>query len=244
MPSAHPYKTPRTEKIPRPPNSFILYRSAMASRLPSPPPGTTRSQGDVSRLVALMWHNETPEVKAEYRQRASIRKLEHEAMYPDYSYRPRSREEMEMDSRDMRRQRKATCVRGGPTEPDLTARPFLSAPRSQSHNTSSQPPPYYQVLLDQAAQDLVWKEQNDDLAQALEGVSVNADGSFNFDHAQSSFNHGLDTSLGQPWDSYAMDSQFDISLGAESSSAAEDRLFDQYNNYYPEFDYPSFTNSL
>ncbi|KAG5637230.1 hypothetical protein H0H81_005352 [Sphagnurus paluster] len=80
------------ESIPRPPNSWILYRSDMVAIMPPPPPGTTRSQGDVSRLISRMWKNETPEVRAEYERRAEVKKVEHAAMYPNYRYMPKTKE--------------------------------------------------------------------------------------------------------------------------------------------------------
>lgn len=88
-----------SQRIPRPPNAFILYRSHMTGKLPPPSPGTYWKQGDISRMVSELWHNESKEVKAEYQQLAHIKKLEHEAKYPGYKYSPRSKEQRERERR-------------------------------------------------------------------------------------------------------------------------------------------------
>ncbi|KAG5733074.1 Mating-type M-specific polypeptide Mc [Termitomyces sp. T112] len=89
-----------TQRIPRPPNAFILYRSHKTGQLPPPPPGTYRKQGDISRMVSQLWHQESQEVKAEYQQLALIKKLEHEAKYPGYKYSPRSKGQRERERRE------------------------------------------------------------------------------------------------------------------------------------------------
>ncbi|KAF8074522.1 hypothetical protein FPV67DRAFT_1619050 [Lyophyllum atratum] len=92
---------PRQEKpdrIPRPPNSFILYRSEMGPRLPPPsPPGTFRTQAEISRIIGTLWRNEDPAVRAEFERRAALKKMEHEVMHPDYRYKPRSKAEKEVE---------------------------------------------------------------------------------------------------------------------------------------------------
>ncbi|KAG5652544.1 hypothetical protein H0H81_004605 [Sphagnurus paluster] len=92
-------------RIPRPPNSFILYRKAMSQALPPSPIGTKRTQGETSRIIAQMWKNETPEVKADFERLAQMKKMEHEYMYPGYRYRPRRKaiSEIEKDPRIKRK---------------------------------------------------------------------------------------------------------------------------------------------
>ncbi|KAG6872361.1 hypothetical protein C0995_010325 [Termitomyces sp. Mi166 len=74
------------KKIPRPPNPFIIYRSFISERLPPPPPGTTRSQSEVSKIAGEMWRKESIEVKDEFRRKAALAKDEHAAKHPDYKY--------------------------------------------------------------------------------------------------------------------------------------------------------------
>ncbi|KAG6891760.1 hypothetical protein C0992_006181 [Termitomyces sp. T32_za158] len=92
MPAVERNRPSDSLTIPRPPNSWILYRSDMVALLAPPPPGTTRSQADVSRIISSMWKTEKPEVKAEYERRAEVKKFEHAAMYPNYRYMPKSKE--------------------------------------------------------------------------------------------------------------------------------------------------------
>ncbi|KAG6915582.1 hypothetical protein DXG01_010850 [Tephrocybe rancida] len=79
----------RNEKIPRPPNSFIVYRSHVLRTMPAPLLGTKRNQSDLSKTIGEMWRNESPEVRAQFERRAAVLKKEHEEAYPGYQYAPR-----------------------------------------------------------------------------------------------------------------------------------------------------------
>ncbi|KAG6859931.1 hypothetical protein C0995_001774 [Termitomyces sp. Mi166 len=92
-----PRKTTSSQRIPRPPNAFILYRSHMTTQLPPPPPGTYRKQGEISQMISELWRNESREVKAQYQQLALVKKVEHEARYPGYKYSPRNKEQRERE---------------------------------------------------------------------------------------------------------------------------------------------------
>ncbi|KAG6847907.1 hypothetical protein H0H93_005024 [Arthromyces matolae] len=83
------------DKIPRPPNAFILYRSHMSSRLLPPAPGTYRTQTEISRIISTLWRNESADIKSHFRDLALLKKAEHEARYPGYKYSPRRRSERE-----------------------------------------------------------------------------------------------------------------------------------------------------
>lgn len=76
-----------SERIKRPPNSFILYRSYKSQllKLRRPP---KMPQADLSKVISEMWQNEPPEVREEFDRRAKEAKAHHSAMYPDYRYRP------------------------------------------------------------------------------------------------------------------------------------------------------------
>ncbi|GLB37261.1 putative high mobility group [Lyophyllum shimeji] len=119
-------------QIPRPPNSWILYRSDMVSLLPPPPPGTTRSQAEVSRMISQMWKNEAPEVKAEYERRAEVKKLEHAALYPHYRYMPKSKELKEelKKNKDLAKKNKRKQKEDGHQAPEAS-RPLGSGPPTQ-----------------------------------------------------------------------------------------------------------------
>ncbi|GAA5877090.1 hypothetical protein JCM1840_005307 [Sporobolomyces johnsonii] len=76
--------------IPRAPNAWICYRSACLKELVERGHAPTR-QSDVSKLIATMWRQETPEVRAQYAQRATIEAEAHAEKYPGYCYKPKRR---------------------------------------------------------------------------------------------------------------------------------------------------------
>ncbi|KAI0745113.1 high mobility group box domain-containing protein, partial [Earliella scabrosa] len=80
----------KPQKIPRPPNAWILYRTDRlrewrSCRSPNEPP---MKQADISRLIASKWKHEPEGVKLDYEKRAAIAKAEHKKKYPDYKYNP------------------------------------------------------------------------------------------------------------------------------------------------------------
>ncbi|KAI8617903.1 hypothetical protein BC830DRAFT_55488 [Chytriomyces sp. MP71] len=85
---APPTKKPAGDRVLRPPNAFILYRSEMQPKLVAENKGGGRSSRDWSGIVGQMWKNEDPVVKAKYHEMARSRLLEHKQKYPDYKYAP------------------------------------------------------------------------------------------------------------------------------------------------------------
>ncbi|CDZ98102.1 HMG-box transcription factor SOX5 [Phaffia rhodozyma] len=105
-------------KIPRPPNSWILYRSEMIKAIKSAkesgrefemPKGALAkatalgiekslfkqgddslpcAQADVSKLISLLWKNETSAIKKMYDDLSAVKKQEHAIMYPEYRFHP------------------------------------------------------------------------------------------------------------------------------------------------------------
>ncbi|KAI8915847.1 high mobility group box domain-containing protein, partial [Gorgonomyces haynaldii] len=74
----------------RPPNSFILYRREKHMEISAQyKGGKTLNNNVVSKIVANMWRQESPEVKAQYAAKAEEEKKAHMLKYPDYKYRPR-----------------------------------------------------------------------------------------------------------------------------------------------------------
>ncbi|KAG5646273.1 hypothetical protein DXG03_003869 [Asterophora parasitica] len=126
--------------IPRPPNSWILYRSAMVALLGPPPDGETRSQAEVSRMISRMWKTEAPAVRAEYEHRAEQRKIEHAAKYPNYRYTPKSKE-LKQELKQAKARGKGKAKRGG----SEVFEPAESSSRgsSQSLPLTSHKYPYY-----------------------------------------------------------------------------------------------------
>ncbi|GAA5885589.1 hypothetical protein JCM16303_001472 [Sporobolomyces ruberrimus] len=73
--------------IPRAPNAWILYRSARVKEL-TETGQAPKLQSDLSKLVASMWREESPDVKETYSRRASIEAKLHAEKHPGHSYKP------------------------------------------------------------------------------------------------------------------------------------------------------------
>lgn len=85
------------QKIPRPKNAFILFRSHYAKQLsrsadidPSLSKNGRQNNQKVSGLAAKKWREEAPSVRKHFHDLADAEKARHQAMYPDYKYMPGS----------------------------------------------------------------------------------------------------------------------------------------------------------
>ncbi|CCM02660.1 uncharacterized protein FIBRA_04764 [Fibroporia radiculosa] len=89
-PSSHGVVSSQSSKAPpRPPNAFMLYRSAKLIELRDQiPPEEHKRQAKLSKSIAKMWHSESEVVKNYYVEFAERKKAEHQIAYPDYKYRP------------------------------------------------------------------------------------------------------------------------------------------------------------
>lgn len=77
------------EKIPRPPNAFILYRRSKQVEI-SRGVGISRTPNkDVSRIAGEMWQREPDHVKDEFKRQAEEAKQSHMSRYPNYKYTPK-----------------------------------------------------------------------------------------------------------------------------------------------------------
>ncbi|KAK3390598.1 hypothetical protein B0H63DRAFT_120735 [Podospora didyma] len=70
--------------IPRPRNSWVLYRQLQQVVILLENPGLTAA--DISGLVASMWLIERPSIKAHFGRIADREEAEHRAMYPEYRF--------------------------------------------------------------------------------------------------------------------------------------------------------------
>jgi len=75
-----------TERIPRPPNPFILYRADHQGEVSRA--NLALSVQDISRRLGAMWRSASREIKQRYRKLADEKKREHSVNYPGYKYRP------------------------------------------------------------------------------------------------------------------------------------------------------------
>ncbi|KAJ7509885.1 hypothetical protein B0H11DRAFT_1901250 [Mycena galericulata] len=89
---------PEPDKIPRPRNSFIIFRTEFA-RLHHNPRGTRPRRTSiktlgrtVSREAGDAWRALPPHEKQKYQRLAELEKERHAILYPDYQYRPKRRE--------------------------------------------------------------------------------------------------------------------------------------------------------
>ncbi|KAK0753561.1 high mobility group box-domain-containing protein [Schizothecium vesticola] len=71
-------------RIPRPRNSFMLYRTWMSSKIIKENPGLTA--GCISQIVSNMWRSEGPKTRAHFKGLAEEEDDRHRAMYPNYRY--------------------------------------------------------------------------------------------------------------------------------------------------------------
>ncbi|CAG8807879.1 41477_t:CDS:1, partial [Gigaspora margarita] len=74
-------------KLPRPMNSFMLYRKVKAKEIRAKNPRITT--GNLSKEISKMWHKEPLEVKSKFMKMAEEAKQQHMKKYPDYKYCPK-----------------------------------------------------------------------------------------------------------------------------------------------------------
>ncbi|KAI9795489.1 MAG: hypothetical protein M1833_007019 [Piccolia ochrophora] len=77
----------KKNRIPRPPNAFILYRKHHHPLLKENDP--SMHNNEISVILGRQWKNETPETKAHFKSLAEQVKQEHTKAHPEYQYQPR-----------------------------------------------------------------------------------------------------------------------------------------------------------
>ncbi|CAG8466610.1 1057_t:CDS:2 [Acaulospora morrowiae] len=75
--------------IPRPPNSFILYRQHHHPLILNQHPGINNSE--ISRIIADHWRKLSDQERDEWKKKAEEAKEKHMKAWPDYKYQPRRR---------------------------------------------------------------------------------------------------------------------------------------------------------
>ena len=73
------------ERPPRPPNSWILYRSHMARERTDL---EGRAQSEISAIISKAWRDAPADVKLHFEMLAEAKKVEHQARYPHYRFNP------------------------------------------------------------------------------------------------------------------------------------------------------------
>ncbi|KAF2764511.1 HMG-box, partial [Teratosphaeria nubilosa] len=86
-------KWEKPEKIPRPRNAFIIYRTANSRKIARDLKARGKNGGilnqKVSQYAGEQWKAEPEEVKERYRGYARQEAEQHKRDYPDYVFRPR-----------------------------------------------------------------------------------------------------------------------------------------------------------
>ena len=75
--------------IPRPPNSFMLYRKSQLEQMKAHPDLKALKQSDLSKYFGDKWKNEPRDVKDYWGEEAEKAKKKHNQLYPDYRFAPR-----------------------------------------------------------------------------------------------------------------------------------------------------------
>ncbi|KAK0990279.1 hypothetical protein LTR91_008942 [Friedmanniomyces endolithicus] len=76
-----------SDKVPRPPNAFIIYRKDWHSTILAQNPGVHNNS--ISVIIGDKWKGESDEVREIYKRKAEDVKRQHELNHPDYQYQPR-----------------------------------------------------------------------------------------------------------------------------------------------------------
>ncbi|GES74932.1 high mobility group box domain-containing protein [Rhizophagus clarus] len=86
-----PLENHRTSKVPRPQNSFVIYRRNLQAKMALS--HTTNSSFDrldkISKVAGKKWKNETKEIKELFAFLADCAKKVHNCIFPGYVYSPR-----------------------------------------------------------------------------------------------------------------------------------------------------------
>lgn len=139
MPASHP------EKIPRPPNSFMCFRSARAEHAAATAARGAVRQDELSKAAGAEWRALAPAARAHYVRIAAEKKEAHLLLHPEYKYQPRRGPRTRSDSESRSRSRNRAAHRAMPLDPNFTTRPPSAAPAPYSPfpSGSSTPATWY-----------------------------------------------------------------------------------------------------
>ncbi|KAM0790661.1 hypothetical protein ACM66B_004521 [Microbotryomycetes sp. NB124-2] len=135
---------------PRPPNAWILYRSAQIQRLKADAIVSKKPQAEISKLIGFMWRDESHATKQYYDELAAIKKAEHQLQYPDYAFKPQRRGGFSALAQRPTAPRRATapsCVGWRADDSQRSKAAFPSCLLSPDSLEPSLPSPQSQALL-------------------------------------------------------------------------------------------------
>ncbi|KAK4052413.1 hypothetical protein OIV83_002215 [Microbotryomycetes sp. JL201] len=131
---------------PRPPNAWILYRSAQIQRLKADAVVSKKPQAEISKLIGFMWRDESNATKLYYEDLAAVKKAEHQRLYPDYAFKPQRRGTSAVSTNRPPAPRRLTApsaVGWRPTDPDRSNAAFpscLLSPEALHYSSESVSP--------------------------------------------------------------------------------------------------------
>ena len=79
-------QTKKQNKIPRPLNSFMIFRLQSQKEIVRQCPGANHR--DISKIISKWWKELSAKEKQSYKDQADRLKVEHRQMYPDYKFSP------------------------------------------------------------------------------------------------------------------------------------------------------------
>ncbi|GAA5823190.1 hypothetical protein JCM11251_007518 [Rhodosporidiobolus azoricus] len=124
-------------RIPRPPNAWMLYRSARVKEFAErEKQGGSRvtMQSDLSKIIGEMWRTEPLDVREAYAKLALAERDEHAKRYPEYVYKP-----VRKSSTNKRASSSSSAPSANP-EPKRTRRPALKKAHTAPTNGVLLPP--------------------------------------------------------------------------------------------------------
>lgn len=123
-------------KVPRPPNSFILYRTKYHPILLKSQPELKNNE--ISVILGKQWRNESEEVRAEFEAMAAKIKKQHALENPGYQYAPRKSSEKK---RRMTARKLAKLRARSDSDVDMTDVGDLNNARLKGHKAAPAPRP-------------------------------------------------------------------------------------------------------
>ncbi|OJT04363.1 Mating-type M-specific polypeptide Mc [Trametes pubescens] len=123
----------KAKKIPRPENSFILYRKDRALSYKEEHPELFPMKiGPLSKIIGLLWKEEPADVRLGYENLAAVKLAEHKVMYPGYKYHPTPKAQKEA-------KKKEAAARKARVEEAKAARAASRATSARAWSTAKTP---------------------------------------------------------------------------------------------------------
>lgn len=134
-------------KIPRPMNSWLLFRTQRLRELKQQNPNSRVPQAILSKMISELWRNELPYIKRGYEKQAEQCRIDHELKYPAYKYQRRVKSDKPVKRRSAIKTLPPPQTAAPPASPaqsnnsssseEVTHRPWVSSANSQTSNSQA-----------------------------------------------------------------------------------------------------------